>query len=292
MAMGFARANSWDKACRVERREAAPDYAHLHGATATRSTLVRVFWALLGLAAGCAALATAGAGELAPAEIERISIASDTTYTVNAMRALFFATSATGALAYFAIWKAAHRGGLGFWRRTARPALMAACATLIGAGLTFANFFATGPVQLFGLGAAGLGAAGLLFFWILRGPPFALRPGDAYWSRALGLMFGLTSLAASVGSVGSFRHWSRQGYRFELDGPRFAVQDVVRDRWNARTRELVTEHASYRVPALSYNALPVASAMLALLAMGCFSEMRYRRRLMRLARQGAFERLF
>lgn len=292
MGLAFGNGGRSRNACRVERREAEQLWANLQGEGApTRSAWGRGLWGLLAIAAGCAALGTAGGGIFAPAEIERMSIDGNA-YTVNMMRALFFIMSATGGLACFAIWKASHRAGLGFWRSTARPALLCVCGALMGAGLTFANFFAMGPVQLFGLGATVIGAAGMLFFWILRGPPFALRTNDAYWGRALGLLFGLVAMVASVGSFSSFRHWSRQGYRFDLGGTKFGVEEAVRDRWNSRTREIVTEHASYRVPALSYSVTPLGSALLALLAVGCFSEMRYRRRLARVVRQGAFERVF
>jgi len=291
MAFGFGQ--NAGNACRVDRRGAMKEWANgYNGGSTHRRVVSRILWGVLALIAGCAAVATAAGATFAPAEIERISIEQGSSYTVNTMRLLYFAASATSALSCFGLWKASHRGGLGFWRSTARPALLGLCGTLVASGLVFANFFAMGQVQLAGLGAAALGATGFLFFWILRGPPFALQAGDAYWSRAIGLMFGLATLATSIGSVTSFRHWSKERYRFELDGPRFAVQEVARDRWNSHEKEMTTEYASYRVPQLSYSPTPIGSVLLAFLAVGCLSEMRYRRRLTGLARHAAFEKLF
>jgi hypothetical protein len=244
------------------------------------------------LGTGIGALLSAGAGIIAPPEMEQMAIYEDDPYFVNWIRVLLFAAAGLGATSCFAVWKASHRGGLGFWRSTARPVLMNASAALVAAGLIFASFFAVDRMQFVGLAASTLGAAGFFFFWILRGPPFALRPGDAYWAQALRAVFAVLTVASSIASVRTFQLWSKQDYKLDLGGDRFVTQQVYQEHWNSRRGELVTKRKSYQVPRPTYNPLPLASGLLALLAVGGFSEMRYRKRLMKLARQGAFEKLF
>lgn len=293
MSFGLPNPNDARNACRVERRGGIHDLADYPVAgPAVRNRLSRVFWAVLATVAGIGALVSSGAGAFAPAEVEKMTLNGDEGYYVNTIRAFFFVAGGLAALSCFGLWKASHRGGLGFWRATARPALLGACVTLVGAGLTFASFFAVERVQLVGLAAATLGAAAFLFFWILRGPPFTLHAGDAYWGHALRVLFGIVTVASAVTSVRTFQLWSKQGYQLDLGGDRFAVQQVFRDHWNSRTSEMVTRRTTYPIPRATYNPLPVISGLMALLAVGGFSEMHYRKRLMRLARQGAFERLF
>src|SRR5262245_39885489 len=149
--MAFGLGQEARNACRIDRRTSAQEWAQAYNAgTAHRSILSRILWGVLAFVAGCAAIATAAGGAFGPADIERVSIEPGSYYTVNVMRLLYVAASATGALSCFGLWKAAHRGGLGFWRSTARPALMGLCGTLVASGLVFANFFALGHMQLAG----------------------------------------------------------------------------------------------------------------------------------------------
>jgi hypothetical protein len=293
MAFGFGQPADARNACRVERRDIHDGTGFdLVGRSASRSRLVRVMWALVAIATGIGALVTFGVGVFAPPEIEQMAIYENEPYFVDWMRVLFFATIALGAVSCFSLWKASHRGGLGFWRSTSRPALLSASAALMAAGLNFSTFFAVDHMQFVGLAVSTLGAAGFLFFWILRGPPFALRSEDAYWGSALRVLFGVVTAASSIACARAFQMWSNQDYKLHLGGERFVTQQVYQEHWNSRKGEWVSKRTSYEVPRPIYNPLPVASALFALLAVGGFSETLYRRRLMKLARQGAFEKLF
>lgn len=257
-----------------------------------RSKLGRILWGAAALVTGLVGMGLAAGGTFAPPEMERIQFGTSNAYYVNVFRYMYLAASVLLPVSAFAVWKASHRGGLGFWRSTVRPGAMCGGGAMVGLGLSFASFIAMGAMQGLGIIAAGVGAAVMLFFWILRGPSFTLQAGDAYWSRALTMVFAIGGLTASVGSVRNFQQWSKDRYSIERPGEPFVIQKAIRDRWDSESEEFRTEQRSYRVPRLAYHPQPISAALLGLLAFGCLSEMRFRMKLSRRAKQMSFDRLF
>lgn len=257
-----------------------------------RSVVGRVLWGLLAMATGVAGVILVGLGTFAPPEMESVQIDGWETYHVDMMRIAYLVACGLLPLSGLGVWKASHRSGLGFWRSTGRPALMAASTALIGSGLTSSAYFFPGKMQLLGLSAATAGAVGLLFFWILRGPSFTLTPGDGYWNKAFATVFALAGACASVGSVGSFKHWSREGYEVGPSDELFRTVRVHQERWDSESEYMRSKVKSYQVPKPVYNPTPMGAALMTLLAVGCFSEARYRLGLSRRAQKVAFDKLF
>ncbi|MEK6643200.1 MAG: hypothetical protein AABZ08_04770 [Planctomycetota bacterium] len=260
--------------------------------SSSRGVLPRVFWTLFAVATGIVGVILVGVGTFAPAEMERVQVDGWEPFHIDTIRFTYLVATALLPISGFGLWKAAHRGGLGFWRSTARPGLLAASTTMIGAGLTSSTHFLPGRMQVLGLSAAAVGAVGLLFFWILRGPSFNLTASDGYWNKAFTVMFSLAGVCASMGSVGSFRHWSRQGYDVGPSGDLFREVKVCREHWDSDNETMRGEMRTYDVPRPVYNHTPMAGVLATLLAVGCFSEARYRMGLARRARAMSFDKLF
>ena len=268
------------------------EYAGAWTSHRRRSAVARALWGFAAVVAGLGGLGLVAGGTIAPPEIDRVQLGTADSYAINNYHLMYLAASVLMPAAALFTWKASHRGGLGFWRSTIRPAALCAGAGLIGLGLTFSSFIATGAMQGLGIIMSVLGASVLLFFWILRGPAFELNTADAYWNRALSLMFGAATLFAGVGSAKSFHAWSLDRYHFDRPGDAFTVEKVVRERWDSDSQEMRTEHRIYRLPRLQFNPQPISAALLALFAFGSLTEARYRAGLSRRARQLTFGKPF
>jgi hypothetical protein len=257
-----------------------------------RSRIARIGWSGAAIIAGVAGLALVAGGTFAPPEIDRVQIGTANSYHINNFHLMYLAASILLPAAAFFSWKASHRAGLGFWRSTIRPAAMCGGAGLIGLGLSFSSFIAMGAMQGLGIIGATVGAAALLFFWILRGPAFELNAGDTYWNRALALIFSAGTLVAGFGSVKSFHGWSQDRYRFDRPGEAFAVEKVTRERWDSELEDFRIEQRTYHMPRLQFNPQPITAALLALFAFGSLTEARYRGSLARRASKSSFGKQF
>jgi hypothetical protein len=257
-----------------------------------RSRVARILFSIAAVVCGLVGLGLVAGGTFAPPEMDRVRIGTTESYHINNFHLMYLAASVLLPAAAFFSWKASHRANLGFWRSTVRPAAMCGGAGLIGVGLSFSSFVAMGAMQGLGIIGATLGATALLFFWILRGPAFELNAGDAYWNRALALMFSAATLIAGIGSVKSFHGWSQDHYRFNRPGDAFAVEKVTRERWDPDLEDFRTEHRTYHLPRLQFNPQPIATALLALVAFGSLSEARYRGSLARRAGKSSFGKQF
>lgn len=276
MSTGFGNRGGFE-GCRIEREErraiAAPAFSSV---SPTRHLAIRILWGALATVTGLAAVGLTLGGTFAPPEMERVQLGTDRSYYINAFRLMYFFASALAPLSLFAVWKASHRGGIGFWRSTARPGLMAVCATVLGAGLTFSSFIAAGGLQIVGLVASAAAAAVFFILWMLRGPSFDLLPTDAYWNRAFAVLFAIAALFGSVATVHSWHHWSHDGRNFALNVVPFRNVEVVEREWDRYQDRYVDSPVTYRVPRMVYDRTPVAAWLLGLATLGCFAEMRYR----------------
>jgi len=260
--------------------------------SSSRGILVRIAWTIIAFIAGAGAVAMICAGLFADPQFEQVRLPQGETCHVNVVRFVVLAGAALLPFAPFAIWKAAHRGGFGFWRSTARPGLMTACSSLIGVGLASTACRLPAPLQMAGLSLAMVGSAGLLFFWILRGPAFGMLATDVYWNRALAVIFMFFAMGSSVGSVDIYNHWRHEGYQFNLNVPPYELRTFEQERWDWESRTMRPVERTVRLPRLAYNPQPIYAALLGFLAIGGLSESVYRMRLSRLARKAAFDRLF
>ncbi|HUN79997.1 MAG TPA: hypothetical protein VMV81_00655 [Phycisphaerae bacterium] len=252
------------------------EYPNAWTPTVRRSRVAKFVWGFAAAVAGLVGMGLIAGGTFARPEVERVHLASIEPYYINNFHIMYLAASALLPAAAFFAWKASHRGNLGFWRSTVRPAAMCAGAGLIGLGLSFSSFIATGALQGLGIIAAGVGAAALLFFWILRGPPVELTAADAYWNRALALIFAGATLVGGAGTVKSFTEWSKDRYQIERSGSPFDVQKISRDRWDRDSEDFRVETKTYHLPRLQFNPQPICATLFALMAFGSLSEARYR----------------
>ena len=256
-----------------------------------RSRISRVLWSLMAVVAGIGGMLFAAGGTFAPPEVDRVRLSAGESYYINNFHIMYLAASVLLPAAGFFAWKAGHRGGLGLWRSTIRPAAMCGGAALVGLGLFFSSHLAMGAMQGLGIIVATIGAAMGLFFWILRGPAMELAAADAYWNRALALIFAGSTVVTGIGSGMSFHQWSRDHYRFERPGAPYTIEKVSRERWDSDSEDLRVEERTYRLPRLQFNPQPICASLLALFAFGSISEMRYRAGVARKAR-ASFGRLY
>jgi TM2 domain-containing membrane protein YozV len=199
-----------------------------------RSGLIRTLWGIATFIPAGGALATFCVATFAQPEMAPCGVSTGgESFYWNEMHGLYFVSCGLAGLALFTLWKASHRGGLGAWRATVRPAFLCLMAALIGAGLNFAVNVAAGEIQLAGMLAAAVAASAFTFAWILRGPDSPLLPGDAYWARAwanihLGI-FMLASLSGSLGLAG----WSRDDFRLSTGAEKFRTTIAQAPHWAA-----------------------------------------------------------
>ncbi len=235
----------------------------------------RVLWGILGAVAmlgACGGTAAALSAGFTPWTM----ISGDgESYVVNGFESMYFLVSLVASAGIFAIWKACHRGGLGFWRANIRPALMCMFLAVMGIALTFELSFAAGVGQLLGLGVFGAAALGFVGLWYLRGPKVTIGNHDDYWNRAWSFAFTIVALIAFAGAGVSANRWRLDGLSFDRNAPTFRTVSL-RDYGHIKT---------YTVPQWRYNHVPVAGGLMMLVALGSVSEVRYRRRQAALARE-------
>ena len=256
-----------------------------------RSKLARVLWGVgaflfLGTAVGL----TLG-GTLAPAAWEVATPGVGGAYAVNMMHLMYVFAPVALALGAFSVWKASHRGDLPAWRRTQRPALLSGLLGSMGVALTLELFFLNGGIQVLGIVGFVMAAVGFFGVWVLRGPDIPTHPHDAYWGRALALVFAMVGVLALFGAGRGFSSWSQEGRSFEnrLGEPEsVSVRTYSRNR-NTRRYEY-DEQKRPRI-LMTYNHTPLIAGACLLLAFGAFSETRYRwRRAVRIEETGPDQR--
>ena len=242
-----------------------------------RSKIAKFAWAVTGVLFALCSIGLFMGATFGPAEYEQVGrTAEGQHYHFNMMHLMYFFSSLTMGIAAFAIWKGAHRGGLSSYQATIRPALLCFCAAAMGISLAMSRCLLADGGQLGALMVLASAAFGFLSIWLLRGPDMVRQPVDPYWGQAFARILLVIALVAAISSMALFIRWDDRGGQFYMSSaPTFKSVTVNR---NYRTQ-------SYSVPVAKYNFLPVGAGLLAMLAVGSFSEYRYRRRLARLAGQ-------
>lgn len=236
----------------------------------------RVLWGSLGVVSILAACAAVALAWLEGFTAWNMTSGDGEHYVVNGIESIYFLVAIVASAGAFEIWKACHRGGLGFWRATVRPALMCMLLAVMGMALTFELCFATGSAQLAGIGVLGAAALGFLGLWYLRGPQVTIGNHDDYWNRAWSFAFSAVALFSLVGAGVSTNQWKNEEFEFDRNVPTLRTISVKNSWGHAESRT---------VPQGGHNHVPVAAGLMLLLAIGSIGEVRYRRRQAALARE-------
>ncbi|MCG8404574.1 MAG: protein kinase [Phycisphaerales bacterium] len=190
-----------------------------------RSVVARVFWAVLGVFGIFASLGLVLASWIAPPDFSYFDWMGWKTIFFDTFNWMLVGACGALSLGVFALWKASHRGGLSFWRRTVRPAAMCFTAALAGAAFVIQWLIAPAEAQsplimlfaVFGLAFFG--------FWYLQGNDLPVRRSDIYWSRAWMRIFVLVAVAAAVLAGWFGDNWAEANYAMREDGDR--TYDVI-----------------------------------------------------------------
>ncbi|HUN79996.1 MAG TPA: protein kinase [Phycisphaerae bacterium] len=178
-----------------------------------RSMVVRAAWGFIAFGTFAGALATACVATFASPELE---LGVNNEYYWNSLHGLYFVSSGLLGIFFFALWKAAHRGGAGHWRSIVRPSILCAMVTMMAAGLTWDLAVAAGSLQLVGYFTVATAAFVFAVVWLLRGPTTPGIVGDAYWNLAWAKLFALVAVFSICGLVGVHSAWRSSGKGFEL----------------------------------------------------------------------------
>lgn len=258
----------------------------------SRSKLGRAFWAIPGVLFLLASIGlTLGATFANPPDMERVGWSFEARdYYFNSYHLMYFFACIAFAMGVFNIWKAAHRGGLSWYRATIRPGLMCFCMALMGVAYCFQRILLAGDTQIVGLITIGVAGLGFVFLWFLRGPRTVQLKNDGYWNRAWAIVFIMVAMLASFGSLRAYQAWNKEGRRFyNTSLPVFSEVEVVRNNYaydiELGKHVLKSKARNYQVPNVKYNHLPMAAGLLALLAIGSFGEYGHRLRLIKLSKK-------
>jgi len=213
------------------------------------------------------------AATVAPAEYERVGwIVEGQDYFFNTFHLMYVFAPLAFGLGVFAIWKASHRGGMSWYRRTVRPGLMCLCLFGMGAAVALERTLLAGWAQIIGLTFLGLAAVAFTLLWFLRGPCLVRLPGDAYWNRAWARLFVVVALATGSSGLMLFADWTEEPFAtfYREDTETFStVMTTGRSYYRSDSREIAVANPMY-------DHQPVAAGLLLLLAIGSLGETRYR----------------
>jgi hypothetical protein len=167
---------------------------------------------------------------------------------------------------------------------------MCGSLSLTLAAITTLFCMAAGRLQLVFMGLTAAFAAAGLVLWLLRGPPVPVLPGDYYWNRAMARVFVMIFALSALGAMSGISRWSKNRIDvFSPSGPEFAKSNG-RDRSRVFVGEDISTSEEeegiprerhpgheYRVPAIQYDLLPLATVLVSMLAIGALSETKYRK---------------
>jgi len=253
-----------------------------------RNVMVRVFWALVGVATFIGSVVFALVGTFADPEFEQVSGFGSGTYFVNVMHIFYLGAVAALCLSGYSIWKASHRGGFSFWRATLRPALMAVCALLSVDAIIGVIFLAPKNIQPPLMGLSVLAGIAFMTIWLLRGSRENFFASDFYWNRALLGIFVLGGLGAGALAGGVGYAWGKDRFPFEIKPwnvmtHQASGRDVELWRWTSGDDSLLRRGDVVRTSQVYYDLRSVGAVLLGLLAIGALLEADYRRRAARKA---------
>jgi hypothetical protein len=249
----------------------------------TRNLFVRIAWSILGAAlfAGTCGLVVAGTFAGPDIEIFDTTGIDGEKHAFDAFHFLYMVAAVTAGFCAFALWKASHRGGLPFWRSTTRPALMCGFLALTAAAFAFERFIAPPAAQAFGIVVMGVFALSFMTLWFLRGPTPTGIFGDIYWPRATTILFTLIAVVALLGSVLTFKNWKSASRQWRMESDTTRVVAIAEYDFDPKIQKFVQRESELPAQYSAFNHLPIASGLLAMLAVGSMGEARYRRRLVR-----------
>lgn len=242
-----------------------------------RNVLVRAFWGILSIITGLGAIGMSIGATFAPGEYAFYRINGDYLY-FNSLYWMFVGSSFAAALTGFAVWKAAHRGGLSFWRVTIRPALMAFAAGLGASSFAAARLLVPYDVQLPLIGLSVICAIAFVKLWMLRGSEYIFRQGDVYWNRAIARLFVFGVLMLGSCSAMSWFMWHRADYSWAIGNNGERQTQLTREElpYEQRNGKSPTRVANV---AFAYNQWPILMTLGGILAVGCGIEADHRRRM-------------
>ncbi len=239
-----------------------------------RNVMVRAFWAVVGIVLGLAAIGLTIGATAAPADYAYYRVSGEKVY-FNSMYWMYVAACCGAVWCGFSLWKASHRGGLSFWRVTARPALMAVAAGLGLSALMAQMVLVPHGVQLPLIGLSVICAAAFVKLWLLRGGEFIFRNGDVYWHRAISQLFAFGSIALIAISALSWLAWHKGDYRWELKNEGVRELVITEDDWMSSRPERIKVSGV----ASAYDQRPIWMVLSGILAIGCGLEADHRRRM-------------
>lgn len=251
---------------------------------AQRSKFGKIAWTMMGVLFTLGSAGLFIGATFAPAEYQQVGWSAEgQAYYFNMFHLMYFFGSVALGIGAFAIWKGMHRSGLSSYQATIRPGLMCFCAATAGVSLAMSRYLFAGRAQLGALIALAFAAFGFLSMWLLRGPDLVRQPVDPYWGPALARGLLVIAIVAAIASVALCIRWDDQGGQFYMSSaPTFQSVTVHRAYWNGGSyADSEWKSRTMSVPGAKYNYLPIAAGLLAVLAVGFFSESFYRRRLAR-----------